>query len=64
MTWKNRLRPAMRIAVVSLLASVVLGCSTCKPEAFVRPSVYRPPAELMLPAPAQYLLPETQQRRE
>ena len=50
---------ALLIAAALLLANV----AACQSNPPVPTSAYRPPAELMQPAPTQYLLPETLRRK-
>lgn len=57
-------KTTMRTSAAWLLASAVLALSGC--ETFCPRPVnleYAPPAELMQPAPTQYLLPEPLQRK-
>ena len=64
---KNNLERLMKgillTLAVLLLVSVVQGCST-SPPLVSQPVVFRPPMELMEPAPTQYLLPENQRRKK
>ena len=52
----------IRIVAALLLASVVLALSGCQICPTVPASEYRPPVDLMQPAPTQYLLPEKLQK--
>ena len=58
LTRARLLNGALLLAVVLLLA-ILPGCAN---QPVVQGQAYRPPIQLMVPAPTQYLLPEAQQR--
>ena len=63
-SYLGKLKQGMCTVAVSLLVAVVFVSllTGCASHPVQQVTVYRPPAELMTPAPTQYLLPENLQR--